>query len=249
MAIAAGLATTAGPTAACCYKGPRHLSDKQWKRLKTLFATDDPTGQIQAAWAAKECLRQLLDALPASDGPLVVDPRRDPQEQEPALRPYEVLARHRHRRDVVASDRGLPAPAGHQRQNRGLQPQDQARRLRVPQPDQLRKAHHAQQRRDRGVTITVRAESRSTAKSPLTRLVARVRDAAMQRLWDTLSGLLTAQQARALALLLEVPEGARTSDRERPRRGPTRVSGKAKVTALDRAVKSPDSGCDTSPPG
>jgi len=151
MAIAAGLATTAGPTAACCYKGPRHLSDKQWKRLKTLFATDDPTGQIQAAWAAKECLRQLLDALPASDGPLVVDPRRDPQEQEPALRPYEVrarlrrfydlaavadipeltrLARHRHRRDVVASDRGLPAPAGHQRQNRGLQPQDQARRLR-----------------------------------------------------------------------------------------------------------------------
>lgn len=34
--------------------------------------------QIQAAWAGKECLRQLLDALPALDGPLVVDPRRDP---------------------------------------------------------------------------------------------------------------------------------------------------------------------------
>lgn len=68
----------------------------------------------------------------------------------------------------------------------------------------------------------------------MARLVARVRDAAMQRLWDTLSGLLTAQQARALGFLLEVPEGARTSDLERLRRGPTRVSGKAMVAALDR---------------
>ena len=70
--------------------------------------------------------------------------------------------------------------------------------------------------------------------STLARLVARVRDAAMQRLWDTLSGLLNAQQARALDFLLEVPEGARTSDLERLRRGPTRVSGKAMVAALDR---------------
>jgi len=56
----------------------------------------------------------------------------------------------------------------------------------------------------------------------------------MQRLWDTLSGLLTAQQAGALEFLLEVPEGARTSDLERLRRAPTRVSGKAMVAALDR---------------
>jgi len=70
--------------------------------------------------------------------------------------------------------------------------------------------------------------------STLARLVARVRDAAMQRLWDTLSGLLTAQQARALEFLLVVPEGARSSDLERLRRGPTRVSGKAMVAALDR---------------
>jgi len=70
--------------------------------------------------------------------------------------------------------------------------------------------------------------------STLARLVARVRGAAMQRLWETLSGLLTAQQARALELLLEVPEGARASDLERLRRGPTRVSGKAMVAALDR---------------
>lgn len=33
-------------------------------------------------------------------------------------------------------------------------------------------------------------------------------------------------------LLLEIPDGARTSDLERPRRGPTRVSGRARVSEL-----------------
>jgi len=83
-------------------RGARHLSDKQWKRLKVLFATDDPTGQLQAAWAAKECLRQLLDALPATDGPLVTDPRRDPGVHGPALRPYQIRARLRRFYDLAA---------------------------------------------------------------------------------------------------------------------------------------------------
>lgn len=78
-------------------RGARHLTDAQWRRLKRLFATDDPTGEIQAAWAGKECLRQLLDTLPATDGPLVTDPRRDPSPASraaaPALRPYEIRAR------------------------------------------------------------------------------------------------------------------------------------------------------------
>jgi len=78
-------------------RGARHLSDKQWRRLRALFATDDPTGEIQAAWAGKELLRQLLDALPATGGPLVIDPRRDPDPaSRPAaagLRPYELRAR------------------------------------------------------------------------------------------------------------------------------------------------------------
>jgi transposase len=78
-------------------RGARHLSDKQWRRLRTLLATDDPTCEIQAAWAGKELLRQLLDALPASSGPLVVDPRRDPapasRPAAPGLRPHEVRAR------------------------------------------------------------------------------------------------------------------------------------------------------------
>ncbi len=62
-----------------------------------LFTVDDATGEIQAAWAGKELLRQLLDALPASSGPLVVDPRRDPapasRRTAASLRPYEVRAR------------------------------------------------------------------------------------------------------------------------------------------------------------
>ena len=41
----------------------------------------------------------------------------------------------------------------------------------------------------------------------LARLVARVRDAATQRLWDTLAALLTPDQRRLLELLLEIPEG------------------------------------------
>jgi hypothetical protein len=70
--------------------------------------------------------------------------------------------------------------------------------------------------------------------STLARLVARVRDAAMQRLWDTLAAPLTAAQAHTLEQLLEIPDGARTSDLERLRRGPTRVSGRAMAAALDR---------------
>lgn len=53
----------------------RRLSDRQWTRLKSLFATDDPTGEILTAWAGKECLRQLLDNV---DG---------------GARPYEIRAR------------------------------------------------------------------------------------------------------------------------------------------------------------
>ena len=78
-------------------RGARHLSDKQWRRLRELFERDDPTGQIQAAWAGKELLRQLLDALPATGGPLVTDPRRDPAPRDrqalAPLRPYELRPR------------------------------------------------------------------------------------------------------------------------------------------------------------
>jgi transposase len=78
-------------------RGARHLSEQQWRRLQALFAGDDPTSEIQAAWAGKELLRQVLDPLPASRGPLVVDPRRDPdltsRGAAAGLRPYEIRAR------------------------------------------------------------------------------------------------------------------------------------------------------------
>jgi len=53
----------------------RALSDRQWNRLRRLFDTDDPTGQIAGAWAGKELLRQLL-----------VDSATD-------ARPYEIRGR------------------------------------------------------------------------------------------------------------------------------------------------------------
>ncbi len=56
------------------------LPDKQRARLKRLLQGEDLTGQIAAAWAVKEALRQLLDALPATRGPLVTDRRRDARE-------------------------------------------------------------------------------------------------------------------------------------------------------------------------
>jgi len=162
-------------------RGARHLSDKQWRRLRTLFATDDPTGQIQAAWVGEELLRQLLDPLPAVDGPLVVDPRRgpDPASRRPTaeLRPYEVRARLARLYDLAAKadvpeltrlattiETWWPAVEAYVRLrvtnariegfNREI---NQARVVRLPQPAVLRAAHHAQQRRDRGGTITVQS--------------------------------------------------------------------------------------------
>jgi len=61
--------------------------------------------------------------------------------------------------------------------------------------------------------------------SRLARLVARERDAATQRLWDSLYAALTGQQRVALDALLEVPPGSRVSELERWRAGPTRASG------------------------
>ena len=73
--------------------------------------------------------------------------------------------------------------------------------------------------------------------SRLARLVARERDAATQRLWETLYAALTAQQRLALDALLEVPHGARVSDLERWRAGPVRASGPQMVKALNRVAE------------
>lgn len=58
----------------------------------------------------------------------------------------------------------------------------------------------------------------------MARLVASVREAANQRLWGTLSGLLSVGQRAVLDSLLMVPPGARISELDRLRRGPVRIS-------------------------
>ncbi|MFF4648283.1 Tn3 family transposase [Streptomyces sp. NPDC001389] len=69
----------------------------------------------------------------------------------------------------------------------------------------------------------------------LTRLVASVREAANQRLWDTLYGLLNAGQRAVLDSLLTVPPSERISELDRLRRGPVRVSGPQMKWSLQRA--------------
>ena len=71
----------------------------------------------------------------------------------------------------------------------------------------------------------------------LTRLVASVREAVNQRLWETLRGLLSVGQRGLLDSLLTVPAGARVSELDRLRHGPVRVSGPQMGRALARAAE------------
>nr|WP_202528199.1 Tn3 family transposase [Streptomyces sp. SID5770] len=71
--------------------------------------------------------------------------------------------------------------------------------------------------------------------SRLARLVGTVREAANQRLWDTLYGLLSVGQRAVLDSLLTVPTGERVSELDRLRRGPVRVSGPQMKWSLQRA--------------
>ncbi len=74
-------------------------------------------------------------------------------------------------------------------------------------------------------------------RSRLARLVVHLRDVATQRLWADIAAMITPKQADMLESLLEVPDGSRISDLERLRTGPTKPSGKAMVTALERVAE------------
>ncbi|MER5323157.1 hypothetical protein [Streptosporangium roseum] len=73
--------------------------------------------------------------------------------------------------------------------------------------------------------------------SRLARLVGREREAATQRLWDTLLAALSEQQRRELDALLVVAPGRRVSRLEEWRTGPTRASGPQMVKALSRVAE------------
>jgi hypothetical protein len=74
------------------------------------------------------------------------------------------------------------------------------------------------------------------AANELERLISRVVRAAHGRLWTTLAELLTAEQAKLLLDLVEVPGGRRFSALELLRRGPVDRTGKALVAALNRVA-------------
>ncbi len=70
--------------------------------------------------------------------------------------------------------------------------------------------------------------------SVLERAISSVREHASRRLWQVLAAIPTPPQRALLETLLEVPPGERQTPLDRLRRGPTRVSGPALVSALHR---------------
>src|SRR5712691_11312374 len=71
----------------------------------------------------------------------------------------------------------------------------------------------------------------------LERLVASIRDRAIERLWQRLAAAPNADQRAKLDQLLVVPAGERVSPLERLRRGPTRTTAPALVEALRRLAE------------
>jgi hypothetical protein len=70
----------------------------------------------------------------------------------------------------------------------------------------------------------------------LSRLIAQIRDKAVNRLWKLLASIPNAEQRTKLEELLIVPKGDRRSTLDRLRQGPTRISGPSLVRALHRLV-------------
>lgn len=73
--------------------------------------------------------------------------------------------------------------------------------------------------------------------SVLSRLIAKIRERAANRLWRRLSALPTRAQKAQLESLLEVPEGLRASRFDHYRKGPVTISGPAFNAAMDRYLE------------
>lgn len=107
------------------------LSPRGWARLEQVFAVDDPTGQLESAWAVKEHLRMLL-ATTSLDG------AADAMQTLRARRGRGRDARDRpdrgDPRGMVARDRGPDRHRRDQRAHRGREHHDQEHQAR-PCPD------------------------------------------------------------------------------------------------------------------
>jgi hypothetical protein len=77
----------------------------------------------------------------------------------------------------------------------------------------------------------------------LVELVATVRQAAEDRLYDTLATSVTAAQARSLEAILEVPEGRRRSQLDLWRRGERSTTGGAWCWPWTGSPRSPGCAC------
>jgi hypothetical protein len=68
----------------------------------------------------------------------------------------------------------------------------------------------------------------------LTRLIAQIRERVSKQAWQRLAALPNDEQRARLKALLAVPDGRRRSRLDQLRQGPTRVSSKSLLTALER---------------
>jgi TnpA family transposase len=71
-------------------------------------------------------------------------------------------------------------------------------------------------------------------ESTLSRLISEIRKRAADKLWRRLSSLPNEEQRANLETLLQIPEGQRTSEFDRFRKGPTMISGPSLNFALQR---------------
>lgn len=71
----------------------------------------------------------------------------------------------------------------------------------------------------------------------LSRLIAEIRERAVNRLWRRLAALPTLEQKAKLETLLKVPEGIRTSAFDRYQKGPVTISGPAFNASVERYLE------------
>ena len=139
-AAAAPPGTRPGPTGGGCCAAASGSPSSAFTRMWDEILAQEATGELLAAWIAKEELRYLLALARTQPGPVrgqqpavrvlrLVRPRRRPRGHHPGP----------HHRGLVAADPRLPRHRHHQRRHRGEQPAHQRRRphrVRVPQPRQ-----------------------------------------------------------------------------------------------------------------